>query len=52
MDDVHISTDATDAVTPAAPKASATRPTHQGPIDQTRDLAKKVLGMITGRAKG
>lgn len=51
MDDVHTSTATTGAGTPAGPSPTNTPPKHQSPIDQTRDAAKKVLAMITGRTK-
>jgi hypothetical protein len=53
MEDIHISTDAMGTATPAGPNPApaSTPPAHKSPIDQTRDAAKKVLAMITGRAK-
>ena len=51
MEDIHINTDAMGTETAAAPKPASTPPKHQSPIEQTKDVAKKVLAMITGRAK-
>ena len=43
--------DTTATATPAEPKPTTTPPQHRSPIDQTKDAAKKVLAIITGRAK-
>jgi len=51
MDDIHINTDAMATDTAMAPKPASTPPKHQSPIEQGMDAAKKVLAMITGRAK-
>jgi hypothetical protein len=51
MEDSHSSTDAMGATTPDAPTSTGTPPKRQGPVDQTMDVAKKLLAMITGRAK-
>jgi len=51
MEDVHVSTNQTGSTTPAGLDPSNTPPKHQSPIDQTKDAAKKVLAMITGRTK-
>jgi hypothetical protein len=51
MEDIHINTDAMGTQTPDAPKPTSAPPKHESPFDQTKDAAKKVLAMITGRAK-
>jgi hypothetical protein len=53
MEDIHISTDAntTGSATPDSAKPTGSPPAHQSPIDQTMAAARKVLAMITGRAK-
>lgn len=51
MDDAHTGTEATGTVTPVAPPPTPAPPQHQSPIEQTKDMAKKVLAMITGRPK-
>ncbi len=50
MDDVDISSETEGPATPPAPTPADT-PAHRTPMDQTRDAAKRVLAMITGRTK-
>ena len=51
MEDIHISTNTPGAATPGSPDPTNAAPKHQGPIDQTKDAAKKLLAMITGHTK-
>ena len=51
MEDTHSTSDAAGTVTPDAPEPTVTAPKTQSPIDQTRDMAKKILAMITGHSK-
>ena len=48
MEDIHISTDPPNTATPADATPTGTPPKHPSPIDQARDVAKRVLAMITG----
>jgi hypothetical protein len=51
MEDAHISTDAMGTDAPPPANSASTPPEHKSPIDQARDMATKVVAMITGRAK-
>jgi hypothetical protein len=51
MEDSHSSTDAMGAARPDAPTLGGTPPKRQSAVDQTMGVAKKILAMITGRAK-
>ena len=52
MDDIHSApTQGHRHTRRAEPGPTSTRPSTKSPIDQTKDVAKKVLAMITGRAK-
>jgi hypothetical protein len=49
MSDSPISTESTGTTAPPEPSPISAAPTHQSPIDQAKDAAKKVLALITGR---
>ncbi|HEY7965575.1 MAG TPA: hypothetical protein VID68_00970 [Solirubrobacteraceae bacterium] len=51
MEDMHVNTNQSATPTAAGPDPQSAPPKHQSPIDQTKDAAKKVLAMITGRPK-
>lgn len=51
MEDIHIRTDAMGTAVQTGPKPAGSPPTHDGPADRAKDLAKKLLGAITGRPR-